>query len=421
MKNGLLLGAGFSYDLGMPITTELTEVFLNLFSKDKAEQMAKNMSVVQPYGIDRPIYPKSITAGWDSLLAYKKSGEKNYEAFLAEIERKANLGSPTQPERDSYHYLFDYFYRVIHTILDIYQEVSFAALYGKNKDCFSSLKTFLSDEETWVLSLNHDLNFEFLALDWGIPITYGNDHTLEFPVSNLELSNRIQFTYTERKGWDVHHPGFLKGTRGFNLIKLHGGLSEFTYRDGSLLCNLKLDKSSSLELAENFFLYRRMAYFENGEPVLDGQDRAISDVNGQFDIISKSMLTGGRKYSTTSKVKEGEEKLQILDGVLNALDELTIIGYGFGDEHINFRLSNAMLSNPKLKIMIVDPHQTNIPLCLRQFDYDGRVRQALASAATWMEYRETGVWNTIQIKTLKDNEHFRAEIKKFVEEHLKLR
>jgi hypothetical protein len=80
-----------------------------------------------------------------------------------------------------------------------------------------------------------------------------------------------------------------------------------------------------------------------------------------------------------------------------------------------------MLSNPKLKIMIVDPHQTNIPLCLRQFDYDGRVRQALASAATWMEYRETGVWNTTQIKTLKDNEHFRAEIKKFVEEHLKLR
>jgi hypothetical protein len=83
-----------------------------------------------------------------------------------------------------------------------------------------------------------------------------------------------------------------------------------------------------------------------------GQDRAISDLSGKFDIISKSTLTGGRKYSGTSKVKEGEEKLQILDGVLSGLDELTSIGYGFGDEHVNFRLSNAMLLNPKLRIRV---------------------------------------------------------------------
>jgi hypothetical protein len=400
MKNGLLLGAGFSSDFGMPLTVELTEVFLNLFTEETAGRMAKAMSLRQPYGKDRPIAPKAIMAGWDSLLAYKNSGGNNYEAFLADIEKRADLGSPTQPERDSYHSLFDYFYRVIHTILDLYQEGSYTVLYGKNKDCFSALKTFLSDEETWVLSPNHDLNFEFLALDFGIPITYGDNLELEFPVSNLELSKRIQFTYTERKEWCAHHPGFLHGTRGLNLIKLHGGLSEFTYQDGALLCNLQLDKRSSLELAQNFLFFRRMAYYENAEPVLMGQDRAISDLSGKFDIISKSMLTGGRKYSGTSKVKEGEEKLQILDGVLSGLEELTIIGYGFGDEHINFRLSNAMLLNPKLRIMIVDPCRTDIPLCLRQFDYDGRVRRASASAAQWMEHRETGVWNQVQTKTL---------------------
>jgi len=149
-------------------------------------------------------------AGWNSLLAHKKSGGTNYEAFLAEIEKKAGLGSPTQPERDSYHYLFDYFCRVIHTILDIYQEVLFCCPVRKNKDCFSALKTFLSDEETWVLSLNHDLNFEFLALDWGVTDHIRRRPHAGIPVSNLEPSNRIQFTYTERKGWDVHHPGFLR-------------------------------------------------------------------------------------------------------------------------------------------------------------------------------------------------------------------
>jgi hypothetical protein len=118
--------------------------------------------------------------------------------------------------------------------------------------------------------------------------------------------------------------------------------------------------------------------------------------------------------------KRAKRNLQILDGVLSGLDELTIIGYGFADEHINFRLSNAMLLNPKLRIMIVDPYRTDIPPCLRQFDYDGRVRHASCSAAQWMEHRDTGVWNQAQMKTLKDNEHYRAEIRMIVEAHLNL-
>ncbi|WP_213803222.1 hypothetical protein [Granulicella sp. dw_53] len=79
-----------------------------------------------------------------------------------------------------------------------------------------------------------------------------------------------------------------------------------------------------------------------------------------------------------------------------------------------------MLLNPKLRIMIVDPYRTNIPLCLRQFDYDSRVRRASASAAQWMEHRDTGVWNQAQTRTLKENENYRTEIRNFIEAQLKL-
>jgi hypothetical protein len=77
-----------------------------------------------------------------------------------------------------------------------------------------------------------------------------------------------------------------------------------------------------------------------------------------------------------------------------------------------------MLLNPKLKTMIVDPYRTEIPLCLRQFDYDGRVRRAAASAAQWIEHRERGVWNQVQIDTLKENEHLRTDIRNLVETRL---
>jgi hypothetical protein len=79
-----------------------------------------------------------------------------------------------------------------------------------------------------------------------------------------------------------------------------------------------------------------------------------------------------------------------------------------------------MLLNPKLRIMIVDPYRTDIPLCLRQFDYGGRVRGASCSAAQWMEHRDTGAWNQVQMKTVKDNEPYRAEIRMKVEALLKL-
>jgi len=420
MKSGLLLGAGFSYDLGMPLTIELTEVFLNLFTYETVERLGSAMSLQSPFGNDRPINRNAIMSGLASLLEYKNSEGKNYEAFLGELQKRAGVSSPTQSDRDSYHYLFDYFYQVIHAALCLYQELSYDIMYSRNRQCFSELKTFLSDAETWVFSLNHDLYLEYLALDLNIPITYGDDRNLELPVSNLDLSKRIQFSYTERKGWSADHPGFLKGIPGFNLVKLHGGLGEFGYKDDTLLCNLQLDKQSSLGLARDFGQCRRMAYFENGKPVLDGQDRGISDLNGNFDIISNSMLTGGRKYSGTSKVKEGEEKLQSLDNVLRGLDELTVIGYGFGDEHINFRLSNAMLLNERLRIVVVDPYRTETPNCLRQFDYDGRIRRASSGAAQWMEYRETGVWSQVQLKTLQENQRYRADIRKIVEAHLKL-
>ena len=62
------------------------------------------------------------------------------------------------------------------------------------------------------------------------------------------------------------------------------------------------------------------------------------------------MLTGGAKYSETTNEKEGEEKLKIFSETLQKTKELTIIGYGFGDSHINNRILNAMVLNENLRI-----------------------------------------------------------------------
>jgi hypothetical protein len=62
MKKGLLLGAGFSFDLGMPLASELTENFLGLFTRDNEKRTVAALSKQQPFSPDRPINEKAIQA-----------------------------------------------------------------------------------------------------------------------------------------------------------------------------------------------------------------------------------------------------------------------------------------------------------------------------------------------------------------------
>jgi hypothetical protein len=90
---------------------------------------------------------------------------------------------------------------------------------------------------------------------------------------------------------------------------------------------------------------------------------------------------------------------------LPELGELTVLGYGFGDNHINFRISNALLLNPELRVRIFDPVRFGSPDCLELFDYNNKVRGAYCGAAKWMYYSKHQTWNGAQIEALKKSNH----------------
>ena len=193
MKKGLLLGAGFSYDLGMPLAAEVTELFLGLFNPATVRALGKRLSIQEPFSKDRPINAKAIQSGLDLILDYKNKKGTNYEALLAELQTRAGTFTSSQSDKDSYHFLFVRFYQIIHRLLCLYQEASYEIVYPCSVEWFGEMQNLLSDEETWVFSLNHDLCFEYLALDLGIPISYGDVGEMTFPVNNLDLKRGIRF------------------------------------------------------------------------------------------------------------------------------------------------------------------------------------------------------------------------------------
>jgi hypothetical protein len=351
----------------------------------------------------------------DVLLAYKAAKGPNYEAMLAEVEGFTRRPGGTQSDRDSAHYLFSVLYERIHDILTHYQTAAYELLYAKNFRWYANLGNLLSAQESWVFTLNHDLLLECLALDLKIPISYGDVDSKEFPVSNLEMHERVRFSCIDRKDYTADSPGFLRDQPGINLVKLHGGLSEHDYDDKKTICNLDLQRASSQELMGEYAKVARMAYYENGVLQEAGRDRFVTNLEGRCDLLGKAMLTGGYKYSTTAIPKAGEEKLTLFDRVLGELDELTIIGYGFGDKHVNFRLSHAMARYDGLSIRIVDPHRDTLPEFLEPFDYNSRVRRAQCGATLWMDYSKSNRWDAAQKESLEENASLRKVVRERVD------
>ncbi len=98
-----------------------------------------------------------------------------------------------------------------------------------------------------------------------------------------------------------------------------------------------------------------MKYIVNGKiPPIQGEI-CVSDFNGELQFLQPSILTGSKKYSENLKLLNREENMPLLSMELERLDKLYIIGYGFGDYHINMRLQKAMYTNDKLMVVIVNP------------------------------------------------------------------
>jgi hypothetical protein len=323
-----------------------------------------------------------------------------------------------QTDRDSYSYLFETFYNLIHTILVGYQCESYRLMFEESRRLFSDFRDVLANDETWIFSLNHDLYVELLAMDLKIPITYGDSREISFPLNNLPVHPTVRLSCSRREDLAIDNPAWFSDSFGVNLVRLHGGLTEFEYQDGTLICNPVLRDKSPQDAMADLATVEAMGHYGWRGRIPSGRDRTITGPNGALDILRRAILTGGRKYSKTTDDKPGEEKLRLFSDVLATIDELTIIGYGFGDAHINNRISNAMVLNRKLSLNNVNPsHRRWIDL-FNQFPHGTRLRSATAGAAEWMSYARTGKWDDDQMRSLKMRATLREEVKARVRRQL---
>lgn len=400
-KRALLIGAGFSYDLGMPLASGFTEDLFYFLTPERLSRYLKIWREADPYGPGRPIDPLAIDEVLDIYRCYREDG-KNYEEFLKGIQNEYHSAGATQARQDSFHYVFGRIFEIVVGMFWMYQVNNFG-WYLANRNLYDSFSRIVpSDEELWVVSLNHDLFIEFLCLNAGIPISYGSTEFIVIPESNQNMEKQVLFSSIDRQKMNLTEMNFLRNQRGVNLIKLHGGINEFTFNDDSKVLQVALGTgdTEATYLMKTNSVINDLGYFIDGSRVRIHSEIAVSNMRGEMGFLRQSILTGGYKYSETFDPKPGEEKIRLIDEVLGIVDEIMVIGYGFADEHVNLRLYNAMLMNSDLAVVIVDPFRTEIPYTLKPFNYKQRVRRAKCGCPEWLSYSDNGNWDSELMRTL---------------------
>jgi hypothetical protein len=235
-----------------------------------------------------------------------------------------------------------------------------------------------------------------LCIDYGIPFSFGANSELSFFRSNVGPKEPIYFSCQNREDVKITNNAFFSGKAGLNIVKLHGAFNEFGFEDNKYL--LFVDPTRCLSSQEYLkkvkTAWHGTEYFINGNNARLSECIPVTDLQGEFQILSKSLLVGGQKYSITVNPKAGEEKLQLFEDVLRSTEELTVIGYGFNDRHVNTRIYNSFVTNQYLKMKTINPVVSKNLDQFAPFNYDLRLTGGRCTTTEWLYYRANNTWES---------------------------
>lgn len=394
MAKGLLLGAGFSFDLGMPLASEFSDTLFSFFNAEKMCRIINNMRGHRPYSNDRTLCDATLSKFIEIYSEFLNSNNKNYEELFRIIEDLQLSSSVAQETR---HYFLGKLRTIINELFLIYQKDTYL-YYLLNRNKYRWLIEEFTKDELWVFTLNHDLLIEMLCLDYNIPLCEGYSHTFQVPQSNLNLKDIFEFGRIDATEKSVDNLNYPTNSKGINLLKIHGGLNEYFQGDEKsgryrLFFPINNCKSSLEYLTKLDQFVHVPHYYINGQkPNIEGE-LCFSDFEGTMQFMQPSILTGSKKYHTTLSNHRREEKIELFSSGLEKIDELYIIGYSFGDKHINHRISHAMHMNNNLKVMIINPTYEKQEI-FEPFDYDMRVRYCTTVFPIWADYEKKGSWDS---------------------------
>lgn len=344
----LFIGAGATYDCGMPLVWELTaEIRLWLTPK-------KLMSFNESW--------KSQGGGWhhevvSCLVSLLENKNLHYENIIGAIEVECSRERDSS-KRKSYYAALGFLLQAVYGLLMERQlkntHYALAAL-----DDFSSIQVMAENNKPlWVFSLNHDCIIEMLALKCDIPLKSGFNEKISIPMRTANGSVRsFAFERLSRNSIEENRYDFFGHDEfGINLIKLHGSLDIFGKNDELDYLKISAIDNNPKSLPSQIWLLDEInKHIAIRDGVVCTNENVYEDEGGEIQFLRKSLLSGAHKFTNKLSQIAPSEFISLFRGNLNYADELVCIGYSFGDKHIDDHITDWLSFLATRKLTIVNP------------------------------------------------------------------
>lgn len=384
---GLFLGAGASYEAGMPLVSELTAEIKSWLTPEKLREFNVGWRV-QGGG-----HPDEVI---EDLVSVLVRPEMHYEAILGHLETQFRRHRPDSRE---YHHLYSWLVEMIYHML-YHRQVNNDALYEKRLSAYDGLGALAEESSPlWVFSLNHDLIVEVIAARLSIPLYCGFSPTRKTFARRDRQGQKIGeiqgevLTQHELEHGAMYFPNPPKP--GIYLLKIHGALDIFTFNEGKDL--LKLMPSAPdqagvidvLRAANDGLFYEIPGY--PGVRAKATNEICYPDEQGVMQFLRRSLLAGTYKFDARNQQVIPKKLLAHFKQNLNFVTTLVCIGYSFGDLHINLAIREWLEFHSDRRLEIVAPDETSVPPFLLHL-----VKQVQVTAASATEYldRRAGIKRT---------------------------
>lgn len=344
----LFIGAGATYDCGMPLVWELTAEIRRWLTPAKIISFNENW--------------KSQGGGWHAdvvslLVSLLENKNLHYENIIGAIEVECSR-ERDQSKRQSYYAALGFVLQAVYGLLMERQVKNTHYALAALED-FSSIKEMANNNKPlWVFSLNHDCVIEMLALKCGIPLKSGFNEEVSIPMKTANGSVRsFPFERLSRKSIEENQYSFFgDGEFGINLIKLHGSLDIFGQDDELNYLKISAIENNPESLSCQIQLLNQI---NQDIAIRDGvvctNENIYEDEDGEIQFLRKSLLSGAHKFTKELSQIAPSEFLSLFRGNLNYADELICIGYSFGDKHIDDHMLDWLSFSATRKLTIVNP------------------------------------------------------------------
>lgn len=350
----IFIGAGATYECGMPLVWELTAEIKNWLTTEKL--ISANENWIRQGG------------GWHSdviscIVSLLKNKDLHYENIIGAIEVECSREQDTNKRED--------YYSALHFLLQAVYGLLLERQVKNVRYSLSALSDFASIKEIadkskplWIFSLNHDCILEMLALKYDIPMKSGFNEEINIPIkTNSNTIHHFTFERLSRQDIENNQYGFFGyGEYGINLVKLHGSLDIFGQGDELNYLKVKSIDNSPASIPYQLDILNEINNeIADRDGVICTNMNVYEDENGEIQFLKKSILSGAHKFTKKLSQIAPSEFLSLFRGNINYANELVCIGYSFGDKHIDEHIVEWLSFSADRKLNIINPGVKGCP------------------------------------------------------------